>query len=122
MAKNARCQEEHNEQVRFVAWFRKTYPDVLIFAVPNGATLASGPTQWNWLKSEGATSGVPDLLIPAWRIAIEMKRKDGGIVSDAQSQMIDYFNQVGWDAQVCNGFDSAKRFILTFVKRMPAGA
>lgn len=114
-----RSNPEHTEQVKFVNWFRSKYPDVLIYAVPNGATLANGPTQWNYLKSEGAVPGIPDLHIPAWKLVIEMKRKTGGVVSPEQSQVLAYYDSIGWSAGVCYGATEAKEFINTFVKRMP---
>ena len=117
-----RSDPEHDEQVRFVNWFRVHYPDVLIYAVPNGATLANGPTQWNYLKSEGAVPGIPDLHIPAWKVVIEMKRKTGGVVSPEQSNILGYFESIGWDTVVCHGADEAKQFIKTFIKRMPGAA
>lgn len=110
---------EHQEQVKFIKWFREKYPKVLIFAVPNGARFANGPTQWAILKSEGAVAGIPDLMIPDWQVVIEMKRPKGGVVSKEQEEILSYFNSIGWCAVVCNGFDPAKKFIGEFVKRMP---
>lgn len=110
---------EHAEQVKFVRWFREKYPTVLIFAVPNGAKFANGPTQWAILRSEGALAGIPDLIIPDWRIVIEMKRDKGGVVSDEQKEMLLYFYSIGWESQVCKGFIAARNFIQEFVKRMP---
>ena len=53
---------EHLEQVCLVSWFRKTYPSVRIFAIPNGGgrSMAQGAS----LKAEGVTAGLPDLQIP----------------------------------------------------------
>jgi hypothetical protein len=110
---------EHSEQVKFVKWFRENYSDVLIFAVPNGASLSSGPIQWRYLEAEGCVPGIPDLMIPEWKVVIEMKRKTGGVVSQEQSNILDYFHQIQWDAVVCFGADEAIQFIKTFVKRMP---
>lgn len=81
--------------------------------------LAKGPIQWNYLKSEGATAGIPDLHIPAWQIVIEMKRPKGGIVSKEQSAILTYFESIGWTAVVCHGAKDAISFVTTFVKRMP---
>lgn len=117
--KRRRSNPEHDEQVKFVNWFRSKYPGVLVYAVPNGATLANGPTQWNYLKSEGAVPGIPDLHIPAWKVVIEMKRKTGGVVSPEQSQILAYFESIGWDTVVCHGCVEAKQFVNNFIKRMP---
>lgn len=110
---------EHNEQVKFVRWFREKYPHVLIFAIPNGAKFSSGPMQWSILKAEGAVAGIPDLMIPGWKVVIEMKRPEGGVVSEEQSRLLDYFESIGWSASVCEGFDKAKLFIEKIVRRMP---
>jgi hypothetical protein len=100
---------EHAEQVAFVQWFRKTYPDVLIFAIPNGGK--RGKPEAARLQLEGVTPGVPDLCIPGWRVYIEMKRVKGGSVSKEQKEVIEYLNANGYTAKVCDGFESAKIFI-----------
>lgn len=55
-------QLEHNLQVACVTWFRLQYPDILIYAIPNGGqrNAATGAI----LKREGVLAGVPDLHIP----------------------------------------------------------
>ena len=73
---------EHVEQREFVSWFRKTYPAIRILAIPNGSQRSR--TTGARLKAEGVVAGVPDLLIPAWNLWVEMKRADGGAVSAAQ--------------------------------------
>jgi hypothetical protein len=113
---------EHSEQVSFVKWFRAKYPHVLIFAIPNGAKFANGPTQWAILKAEGAVAGIPDLMVPEWKLVIEMKRPVGGVVSEEQLHILQHFNSIGWCGVVCDGFDKARSFIEEFVKRMPPSA
>ena len=62
-------QSEHQLQVECVKWFRLKYPKLkmLLFSVPNGAMLYGNRMQrvkqWNYLKSEGATKGVSDLIL-----------------------------------------------------------
>ena len=96
---------EHAEQVTFVQWFRRTYQDVLIFAIPNGghrnAVVASK------LKAEGVMRGVPDLLIPAWGVWVEMKRAKGGRLSWEQKHMIEYLEANGYAVIVANGAANA---------------
>ena len=100
---------EHLEQVRLVAWFRKTYPDTRIFAIPNGG--ARTGSQGLKFKSEGVSPGVPDLFIPAWGMWIEMKRQKGGTVSPDQKDWIAYLDDCGYQCIVGKGFDDAKRQI-----------
>ena len=46
---------EHEEQKNFVQWFRRKYPDVRIFAIPNGG--ARNPATACRLKVEGVLRG-----------------------------------------------------------------
>lgn len=84
---------EHAEQVTFVNWFRDEYPNVLIFAIPNGELRAISVAQR--LKAEGVVSGIPDLFIPEWNIWIEMKRQKGGKVSKEQKEIHGHLRTIG---------------------------
>ncbi len=97
---------EHIEQVHFVAWFRREYPDIRIFAIPNGG--GRSKAQAGQLKAEGVSAGVPDLYIPAWRVWIEMKRQKGGTVSKEQKDWHEYLRSIGDTVFVCKGFEKAK--------------
>lgn len=101
---------EHVEQRNFVSWFRKTYPGVLIFAIPNGGK--RGKAEAMRLQAEGVVSGVPDLCIPAWRVYIEMKRVKGGTVSKEQREILAYLEGCGYTVAVCKGFEAARDFVL----------
>jgi VRR-NUC domain len=100
---------EHLEQVRLVSWFRRSYPDVKIFAIPNGGgrSMAQGAS----LKAEGVSPGVPDLFVPAWGMWIEMKRETGGALSPVQRDWIAYLDDCGYQCIVGRGFEDAKRQI-----------
>ena len=108
---------EHLEQVRLVSWFRKTYPDTRIFAIPNGG-IRSASAGAN-LRAEGVSAGVPDLFVPAWRLWIEMKRSTGGTVSPAQRDWISYLESIDHQVIVGRGFEDAKEQVI---KKAPAGA
>lgn len=101
-----RIRTEHEEQRELVRWFRQTYPDVRIFAIPNGGgrSKAAGAR----LKAEGVSAGVPDLFIPAWQLWIEIKRAKGGSVSTEQQDWAKYLSGVGYTTIVCRGFEDAK--------------
>jgi len=97
-----RIPTEHEEQREFVAWFRRQYAGVRIFAIPNGGSRSQ--REGGRFKLEGVSAGVPDLYIPAWRTWIEMKRQKGGSLSgdtwmmakgcqDAQRQIIEKIKQ-----------------------------
>jgi hypothetical protein len=101
---------EHLEQARLVMWFRREYPDTLIFAIPNGGLRSK--TQAMKLKVEGVAPGIPDLFVPAWKLWIEMKKVKGGKLSTEQQLMIDYLQSVGYDVIVGLGAEDAKAQIL----------
>jgi hypothetical protein len=108
---------EHLEQVRLVSWFRKTYPSVRIFAIPNGGgrSMAQGAA----LRAEGVSAGVPDLFVPEWCLWVEMKRSTGGTVSPAQKDWIAYLEGIGHRVIVGRGFEDAKEQVI---KKAPNGA
>lgn len=101
---------EHAEQVTFVTWLRKTFPDVRIFAIPNGGLRHAKVAQS--LKAEGASPGVPDLYIPEWKLWIEMKRIKGGRLSPEQKDWIQYLESVGDDVIIAKGWEAARDAIL----------
>ena len=103
---------EHMEQVRFVQWFKRSNPDVLIFAIPNGGQRAAAVAAK--LKAEGVVPGVPDLFIPEWHLWVEMKRVKGGVVSKEQQSMIKYLESVNYCVIVAKGADEAIRQVSEF--------
>jgi hypothetical protein len=107
---------EHEEQRETVFWFRRTYPKVMIHAIPNGGvrSKAAGAR----LKAEGVVPGVPDLFVPAWRMWVEMKRQKGGSVSKEQKDCKAYLENVGYTVFICKGADDAKRQISEFASHL----
>jgi len=105
---------EHAEQVTFVAWFRAQYPDVRIFAIPNGGIRHKVTAQQ--LKAEGVASGVPDLYIPVWHLWIEMKRQKGGRLSPEQKDWKAYLEACGDTVFVCKGWEAAKKAVEQWQK------
>jgi hypothetical protein len=97
---------EHEEQRDLVRWFRQTYPDVRIFAIPNGEKRSISVA--GRLKAEGVSAGVPDLFVPSWGLWIEMKRQKGGVLRPEQKDWIDYLQGCGHRVIVGYGFDDAK--------------
>ena len=105
---------EHDEQVGFINWFRAKYPQVLIFAIPNGEKRAI--TVAKRLKAEGVVRGIPDLFIPQWTLWVEMKRISGGRLSPEQKGMITYLEGIGQKVIVGKGAADASRQILEFLE------
>jgi len=106
---------EHEEQVGFINWFRAKYPDVLIFAIPNGEKRAISVAKR--LKMEGVVRGIPDLFVPAWTLWIEMKRVSGGRLSTEQRQMIKYLEGIGHTVIIGKGAGDASKQVLDFFER-----
>lgn len=104
---------EHEEQVRSVCWIETNHPDHWIFAVPNGGK-RNRITAMK-LKAEGVRSGVPDLFIPSLMLFIEMKKPLGGKVSDNQKKWLDYLKEVGYKAEVANGFEEFKAIVGKYI-------
>ena len=110
-------RSEHVEQREFVSWVRKNSHHK-IFAIPNGghrniATAAK-------LKAEGVSSGVPDLLIPALMLFVEMKKKDE-VESKNQVERREYLTSVGYKSAVCYSADEAKKVFLDVDKKSRGG-
>lgn len=113
---------EHQEQKALVEWFKIQFSGVRILSIPNGAYLAGNrfqrATQMGRLRAEGLSPGAPDLLVPAWRLWIEMKRRVGGVVSEEQSDWHEYLESIGDAVIIGHGFEDAARKIRAF--RVPA--
>jgi hypothetical protein len=92
---------EHAEQVAFVQWFERNYPHIRIFAIPNGGLRAKATAEK--MRREGLRPGVPDLMVPAWHLFIEMKRTKGGRTSPEQHDWHDYLRSVGYRVETCKG-------------------
>jgi hypothetical protein len=108
---------EFAEQAGLLQWFRCKYPDVLIFAIPNGGKRDIKTAKK--LQMEGVTPGVPDLFVPAWNLWIEMK-KPGGKLSASQKEMIEYLESI--DHTVIIGYgarDASEKILSAFAVRTP---
>ena len=125
---------EDQEQEAFVQWLRlKGYPH---FRVPN-ETYTRSWSQKAKNKKLGVSSGVPDLFIAVpfppphliiahkdrddevrnkTLVAIEMKRKKGGVTSENQKKWIKTLNEAGVQTVVCRGCDAAIEFIESITK------
>ena len=103
---------EHFEQRLLVQWFRRKWPDVRIFAIPNGGYRSRATA--GRLKAEGVSPGVPDLFVPAWGLWIEMKRGKGGSLSAEQKDFIKYLESVGFLCIVGKGNQDAQDKITAF--------
>jgi hypothetical protein len=89
---------EHALQVGIVRMIRATWPEVIVYAVPNGG--ARSITEAKRLKDEGVTSGVSDLalVLPSGQAAFIEVKTPKGVLSDAQKAFRDrcYLNGIPW--------------------------
>lgn len=108
---------EHEEQTDFVRWFRQAYTiplGVRIFAIPNGAHVSKAHAAK--LVSEGLSSGVPDLFVPAWLLWIEMKRPKKSHTSKLQKLWHEYLRSLpGHTVLKPNGSAEAQQMVSEFV-------
>lgn len=110
---------EHLEQITLIAWYRRTYKNELLIAIPNGGKRHIKTALA--MKQEGTSKGFPDLFLPVpnnqfYGLFIEMKRQKGGTVSKEQKAWLEYLNSVGYQATVCKGFIEAKEVIECYLK------
>lgn len=106
--------KEHQEQVNYVKWFRRTYTGVLIFAIPNGGM--RDPIIGFQMKAEGVTPDVPDLFCPKFKLFVEMKRV-GGSRPAGQKLMGEYLVKCGYGHFFAMGADDAMRKTLEYLAR-----
>ena len=99
---------EHAEQVAFVARCRRE--NIFVFSIPNGVNLSDSKQRFaeiEKLKAEGLVKGIPDLFIPQYKLFIEMKRRDGGVVSESQKKVHKILRGLDYKVEVCNGAKQA---------------
>ncbi len=99
---------EHTEQAKLVGRTRTFYPDVEVFAVPNGGL--RNKKEAVRLKAEGVTAGIPDLVFAEPRgryhgLYVEMKRRKGGRVSEEQHKKHRKLRQRGYKVLIGHGVD-----------------
>ncbi len=114
---------ESEEQCMLFEWAdvqRTKWPELdLLFHIPNGSSKSK--YQAVKFKREGLKAGVPDLCLPVARqgyhaLYIEMKRTEGGRLSDAQKWWLENLHAQGNKAVVCNGFEEAANVIEDYLK------
>lgn len=57
--------------------------------------------------SQGMLKGCPDLFLPSLNLFIEMKRRDGGVVSAEQMKVHEELRNYGYKVAVCHGAKEA---------------
>lgn len=105
---------EHQEQMDLLRWFRRSFPGVLIYAIPNGGK--RGAREAQKLKLEGVVAGIPDLSIPEWGpLWVEMKRQKTGRLSKVQKEIHQELNGIDQTVLVSKGSAEAQIMILEWL-------
>lgn len=61
--------------------------------------------------SQGMKKGYPDLFIPEYKLYIELKRRDGGVISAEQLACHEKLRSFGYRVEVCHGAAECWRVI-----------
>lgn len=100
---------EQKLQIAVINYVRMAFPDVLIFAVPNGGKRSL--IEAALMKKMGVLAGVSDLLL-FWgggHGAIELKRPDKkAVMSDSQIAFSEIWTKRGGKFACCNSLDGVE--------------
>lgn len=119
---NAHIPTEAEEQTLLMRWAEVKsiiQPEVgLLFHIPNGGS--RNAIEAKHLKQQGVKRGVPDLFLPVARsiyhgLFVEMKRVNGGKVSEEQKAWIARLMHQGYMVAVCKGCDEAIETIENYL-------
>lgn len=109
---------ESRLQQACVRWVRYQYPDVVVYAIPNGGkrNAVTGAI----LKAEGVLAGVADLFVAracgAWHgLYIEMKTERGR-QSESQKAFERAVVGEGYQYSLCRSFDDFREVIKTYLE------
>ncbi len=119
-------KSEHTIQCEVILWWHYNHakyrlPEFALYAVPSGGHRS--PVTGAMLKAEGVRPGIPDLFLAVPRgslhgMAIEMKRP-GGAASDAQLEVLNYLESVGYATHICDSLDKAIEVVTTYLEGKP---
>lgn len=103
-----RVPSERLECVQLVAWLREQG-----WRFTHVANETSSKAQALANRSMGTSKGFPDFVIfvSGYVVFIEMKRTEGGRASKEQKEWIDFLQKAGHHAEICDGFEEAKKFL-----------
>lgn len=111
------------EQEALFAWteYQKSkYPELeLMYHIPNGGS--RNKIEAARLKAQGVKPGVPDVCLPVPRgkyhgLYIELKRTQGGRVSNEQFEWLDKLFVYGYAVAVCRGWEAARDVIVKYME------
>lgn len=113
--------QEQKALFKWANWAKGKYPVLgLLYHIPNGGS--RNIIEAHNLKMQGVKRGVPDICLPVpahhyTGLYIELKRRNGGVVSREQREWLAALNRVGNKAVVCNGWEQARDVILEYLRQ-----
>lgn len=113
--------EEQQALFRWAEWASGQYPELkLLYHIPNEGKRSKGTG--GRMRAEGLKKGVPDLCLPVPRgkyhgLYIEMKRVEGGKLSDDQKEWIFNLSRQGYCAERCDGWQKAAELIVAYLNQ-----
>lgn len=117
------CLNEHEESKVFAQWLKLMYKQgkIIEFTKTAQETFTKSFATMGKNKAEGVRPGLPDYIIVLRTgvLFVELKSKDGGVVSDNQKRWIFALNERdGVEARVCKGADEAIAFVQEYIDDM----
>ena len=110
---NRQKRTEDWEQRQLVQWARRYAWGQLLFHIPN--------ENHHHDTDIGVRAGVPDLMLPVpmdgkHGLFIEMKRADGGRLSETQKKWLGWLTELGYTAVCCHGWEEAREVIRHYMR------
>ena len=107
-----RERTEDWEQRQLIQWARQFPWGRLMFHIPN--------ENHHHDTSLGVRSGVPDLMLPVpmngrHGLFLEMKKADGGRLSESQRRWLGWLTDLGYEAACCHGWEEARRVVEEYM-------
>ncbi|NIQ92405.1 MAG: VRR-NUC domain-containing protein [Deltaproteobacteria bacterium] len=114
---------KHDEsvfQAQCVEWYRLQYPDMIIFAIPNGGYKLSAQLAYRF-KAMGVLKGVPDLFVPHARngyngMFIEIKLPTTRATRE-QDEMHAVLKEENFRVEICRTIDEFIRTVQEYLGR-----
>ena len=106
-------------QTACVDWFRKTFPEKVIFAIPNGGVRSRAEA--GRMKGQGVLAGVPDLFVAhvaadRGGLFIEMKADRASKSTDLQVAMQKQLQAAGYTVSECRSLEEFKNLIHSHIQ------
>jgi hypothetical protein len=110
---------ESRLQIACVKWFKYQYPNLILFAIPNGGQRSA--VTGAILKAEGSKAGVSDIMIIEPRgmyhgMFIEMKYEKGTLTLD-QKEFITQAEKRNYKCVVCRSFQDFQYEVEMYLKQ-----